>query len=124
MDREALRAAALAADDKVVQEVPVPEWGEGAVVYLHTLSVLETIRMQNAAAKYSDPDGAALDEGAVALAANVVFAARDASGAQIFTEDDIAVIVNKQMPVFNRLASVAFRLRRGGEAGLEVEKKG
>jgi hypothetical protein len=102
----------LAADDKPVKEVPVPEWG--GTVYVRTMSGLERDRLE--AQQQANPSKEV-------RARFVVAACCDADGELLFTEADIPALNGKNVKALDRIFDEVIELNRLSKDAVDDAEK-
>jgi hypothetical protein len=108
-----LRERILAADDRPIEPVPVPEWD--CIVYLRTLSAGERERWEEQARE----GGGARTRHEI-RASLVVLAACDEDGRPVFTTADVPALCNKSARAVMRLFDRALKLN--DFSGEDVER--
>ena len=97
------RAAILAATDRPLTALDVPEWG--GHVFIRPLSVAQ-------AAKITAVENAGLSN-----AMTVALAVTDAEGAPLFTEADVTALAERNAVVVTRVALAVMAHSRGPQPG-------
>lgn len=106
------KAEILAADDRPVVSVNVPEWG--GVVILRALMLEDLMRFQSARSKSTDAE---------VLAWLVAYSAVDDQGVLLFDEADVKALTRKATPVIKRLSDEALILNGMAERSDEDRLK-
>lgn len=105
-----LRKQILDADDRPMEAVDVPEWGEGVVVYVRPMTINQVRNLQDFALLNEED----LDPGKV-----VARAALDAEGRRLFRDGDAHKLNEKAIEPLMRVMSAFLRLN-----GLDAEVQG
>lgn len=108
------KAGILAAKDLKREEVPVPEWGEGAVVLVKQLSAMERMAFFSSTGKEENKD-----QHGISLALTHFIVNED--GSRLFEENEAAVLAGKSLDVLVRIFDAVKKLN-GMEATEEITK--
>lgn len=106
------REQILSAQDRKTVEVPIPEWGEGASVFVRTLSGGERDELEQAI-------GAAGKTGGIMKDSRARFAAAfasDADGAPLFTLADVDVLTGKDGSALSKIVEAGLKINPMGTA--------
>lgn len=106
-------AAILAANDREVRDVDVPEWGGS--IRLRAWSAADMTAYETMVPE--DSTGGVDD-----LAAALVLSAIGEDGQPLFTPDDIPALVQKSGPVLLRVGKTVLEMNKLGGAGLDAAK--
>ena len=108
-----LRELILAANDRPLRAVEVPEWG--CTVYLRPLNGNGRVNLLRALA--SNKNDAVYGDA-------LVYAICDADGNAVFTKDDIAALNDKNGQVLERLADELVKASGAGPGAIDEAKNG
>ena len=110
------RDTILAADDRKLKQVPVPEWGGDVTIRM--MSANERDQWET---EMFNPDGSVKTDTAAALLAVRVIC--DETGKRLFADEDIEVLGAKSTAALNRIFVAAKRLNKLTLADVEDLEK-
>ncbi|MBK8916377.1 MAG: hypothetical protein IPM64_17570 [Phycisphaerales bacterium] len=104
------RAAILAAQDLKTEEIPVPEWGEGATITIRELTAGQRDECGNAFAEFKDA-------GQVAQAKAfrdrlLAYTLVDDNGDPMFALGELGLLMAKNGSVIDRIAEASLKLNK------------
>lgn len=111
------RELVKAANDRVTEDVPVPEWGEGFGIRIRSLSVKEHREFTKNLTDADRNDDAAL------CAQIMVAACIDGDGKPLFTLDDVPWLLEKSSAAVKRIGRAIMALNRMNKEAVEETKK-
>lgn len=113
------RDAILTADDLPKQRVDVPEWGEGAFLFVRTMTAGERDKFDLYVGNVQQRKA----DGSLISAKLLAATACDEAGAPIFTEADIPALAKKNANALGRVVRAAQSLNGLTMADFEAAKK-
>ena len=112
------REEILAAEDRITEEVAVPEWSESKIVLVASLVGEDRDRLEQEIVR--DRDDSIIENIRAKLCARTIV---DKEGKRLFGEDDIALLGKKSGTALDRVFEVAQRINRLTAADIkELEK--
>lgn len=109
------RLEILAAEDRKLESVKVPEWGGDGIVYLRPMGGTERAHFEALAAGQAVATGQVMEK-------LIAFTACDENGNLLFTSEDVAELAKKNAGVLMRVFSVASRLNALSDVDVEALK--
>ena len=109
----------LAADDRITVRVPVPEWGQDAVVLVSSMSGAERVAYEDAVAALKPDAAHSLRNIVLLVTATVV----DESGKPALTVDDAEALLTKNVNVVMRIFRAAAKLNLITDEAIEAHAK-